>query len=96
MTHGEIRNYNVGMRAKIVRIGNSQGVRIPKPLLERSGLGEDVEIEAEGDQIVIRPLRQPREGWNDAFQAMARAGDDQLFEGELPNQTSFDHGEWSW
>ena len=50
------------MRAKIVRIGNSQGVRIPRPLLLSSELGEDVEIEAEGDQIVIRPIGRPREG----------------------------------
>ena len=96
MTLVGFRNYNVIMRAKIVRIGNSQGVRIPKPLLERSGLGEDVELEAEGDQIIIRPLRRPREGWGDTFRAMAQAGDDELIDGELPNLTSFDHGEWSW
>ncbi len=84
------------MRAKIVRIGNSQGVRIPKPLLERSGLGEDVEIEAEGDQIVIRPIRRPREGWSEVFQAMAHAGDDQLIDGHLRNHSNFDEAEWSW
>ncbi len=84
------------MRAKIVRIGNSQGIRIPKPLLERSGLGEEVEIEAEGDQIVIRPLRRPREGWSEAFQAMTQAGEDQLVDGDQLGQSSFDRGEWMW
>lgn len=69
------------MRAKIVRIENSQGVRIPKLLLLSSGLGEEVEIEAPGDQIVIRPARRPREGWSESFQAMARSGEDELIDG---------------
>ena len=84
------------MRAKIVRIGNSQGVRIPKLLLERSGLGGEVEIEAHENQIILRPVRQPREGWGDAFQAMAEAGDDELVDGEEFVGTSFDEDEWSW
>jgi antitoxin MazE len=84
------------MRATIVRIGNSQGIRIPKLLLERSGLGEEVDIEAREDQIVIRPLRRPRDGWSDAFQEMAQAGEDQLVDGDLPGQSSFDQGEWTW
>ncbi len=84
------------MRAKIVRIGNSQGVRIPKPLLERSGLEGDVEIEAEDNQIVIRPLHRPRDGWSEAFQSMSKAGDDQLMDGELTGQSSFDESEWTW
>jgi antitoxin MazE len=84
------------MRAKIVRIGNSQGIRIPQLLLERSGLGEEVDIEAREDQIVIRPLRRPRDGLSDAFQEMAQAGEDQLVDGDLPGQSSFDQGEWTW
>ena len=84
------------MRTKIVRIGNSQGVRLPKALLEQSGLGEEVELEVAGDQIVIRPLRQPRDGWGDAFSRMAAAGDDALLDGDLQGLTSFDEDEWSW
>ncbi|HEX8069876.1 MAG TPA: AbrB/MazE/SpoVT family DNA-binding domain-containing protein [Pyrinomonadaceae bacterium] len=63
-----------------MRIGNSWGVRIPKPLLERSGLTDEVEIEAQADQLVIRPARRPREGWAEAFRAMAERGDDALIE----------------
>ena len=48
------------MRTRIVKIGNSQGVRIPKLLLERSNLAEEVELEAEDDRIIIRPI-QPQE-----------------------------------
>jgi antitoxin MazE len=84
------------MRARIVPIGNSHGVRIPKPLLERSGLRDEVEIEAEIDQITIRPVRRTREGWGEAFKAMAAAGDDRLLDGDLQGQTTFDTSEWSW
>jgi antitoxin MazE len=84
------------MRAKIVRIGNSQGIRIPKALLERSGLADEVEIDAERDQIIIRPIRQPREGWTHAFRQMADIGDDEPVDGDLVGQTSFDRDEWQW
>jgi len=68
------------MKTRIVRIGNSQGVRIPKPLLEQSGLSEDVELEVGPDQIVIRSVRHLREGWREAFEAMAARGDDALLD----------------
>jgi antitoxin MazE len=44
------------MRARIVKIGNSQGIRIPKPLLEQLKIKEDVDIEIENNQITIRPV----------------------------------------
>lgn len=89
-------NYDVIMRAKIVRIGNSQGIRLPKSLLEQSGLGDEVELEVDGDQIIIRPARQPREGWGSAFERMAEAGDDTLLDGERVVATAFDEDEWTW
>ena len=59
------------MKARIIRIGNSQGIRIPKPLLEQSGLGEEVELEVQHHQIIIRAAERPRQGWEAAFQSMA-------------------------
>lgn len=57
-------DYNVvTMRAKIVPLGNSQGVRIPKLLLEQALLPDEIELEVVGNTIVIRPARKPREGW---------------------------------
>ena len=85
------------MKTRIVRIGNSQGVRIPKLLLERSNLSEEVELEAEENQIIIRSTRQPRQGWADSFKAMAERGDDSLLdEQSLSNQTLWDKDEWHW
>ena len=82
------------VKARIVRIGNSQGVRIPKVLLEETGLADEVEIVPEGNRLVIRPARRPREGWASAFKAMHDAGDDVLLDGYVP--TEFDEEEWDW
>ena len=90
------RNYNVAMKTRIVRIGNSQGVRIPKLLLERSNLAEEVELEAEENRIIIRSMRQPRQDWERAFRAMAEHGDDALLDNNLPIQTQWDEREWQW
>jgi antitoxin MazE len=82
------------MKAKIISIGNSRGIRIPKQLLEMTNLGDEVELEAERDRIVIRSARQPRQGWDDAFKAMAAEGDDRLL--DPPLSTKFDEEEWDW
>ena len=84
------------MKTRIVKIGNSQGVRIPKLLLERSNLAEEVELEAEDDRIIIRSTRQPREGWASAFRAMTERGDDELLDKNPLAQTRWDEGEWQW
>ena len=84
------------MKAQIVRIGNSQGIRIPKPFLQQSGIAREVDIEVQGNQIVLRALRRPREGWEDSFRQMASKGDDRLIDENLPAQTSWDEEEWRW
>ena len=83
------------MKTQIIRIGNSQGVRIPKPFLRHSNIEKDVEIEAQDNQIVIRASKRPREGWEEAFRLMAKHGDDCLLDDPL-NQTSWDLEEWEW
>lgn len=82
------------MKARIIQIGNSRGVRIPKTLLEQAHLTEEVQIEARADEIVIRSLRQPREGWEEAFRNMAARGDDRLL--DEARATSFDEDQWEW
>lgn len=83
-----------GIRTRIVKIGNSQGIRIPKLLLEQSGLTTDVEVEVEGDHLVIRTAPRQRIGWDVAFAAMAENGDDGLLDD--PNTTDWDDAEWEW
>ena len=83
------------MKAELVRIGNSRGIRIPKPLIEQCGLGETVELRVANDCLIISPERQPRQGWNDVFRASGRALDDELLL-EIAEPSEFDRKEWRW
>ncbi|MBI3959380.1 MAG: AbrB/MazE/SpoVT family DNA-binding domain-containing protein [Chloroflexi bacterium] len=82
------------VKTRIVKIGNSQGVRIPKIFLEQSALGEEVELALEAEQIVIRSAHSVRQGWEAAFQAMNEQGDDGLLDGDSLLPTAWDEEEW--
>ncbi|MGC2322684.1 MAG: AbrB/MazE/SpoVT family DNA-binding domain-containing protein [Terriglobales bacterium] len=83
------------MRTELVRIGNSRGVRIPKPLIEQCRLGDTVELRVENDCLVISPERRRRQGWGEAFRAAAPAAHvELLLETAEPNE--FDRKEWQW
>jgi antitoxin MazE len=82
------------MKSRIIKIGNSQGVRIPKVLLEEAGLSDDVELGVEGNSITIRPISRARNGWAAAFAEMAERRDDELIDASVP--TFFDEDEWEW
>lgn len=83
------------MKANIIRIGNSQGVRIPRPILEKCGLRGRVEMNVEDNVLVIAPVQEARDGWSDAFKRMAEQGDDEplLNENDL---SSWDESDWEW
>ena len=83
------------MRARVIKIGNSQGLRIPKPILEQTGIMDDVEIEVEKNQIIIRPIKNVREGWDVAFKIMGEKGDDEQILDENISH-SWDEEEWQW
>ncbi len=83
------------MKVALVPIGNSRGVRLPKPVIEQCGFGPIVELQIVDNRVVIAPDRSCRHGWADAFQEMARRGDDTpIFEDAAP--TEFDSSEWTW
>ncbi len=84
------------MKTRIIKIGNSQGVRIPKLLLEQSSMSDEVELEAQDYQIVIRSAARPRQNWEELFRAMAEKGDDRLIDGDLNGHSSWDKDEWEW
>lgn len=81
------------VKARIVAIGNSQGIRIPKPLLEQAGLAGDVELHAESGRIVIAAVREPRAGWGEAAAELHARGEDGLLHTPAP---AFDSEEWEW
>ena len=75
------------MKAAIRKLGNSQGVIIPKPILAQVGLEDEVDMVVEKDRIVLRrPERKVREGWAAASQEIANAGDDALVWPEFANE----------
>jgi len=84
------------MRARVIKIGNSQGLRIPKPILEQTGIMSDVEIEVEKNKIIIRPIKNARDGWDDAFKVMGEKGDDEPIIDDENISHSWDEKEWQW
>lgn len=82
-------------KTRIVKIGNSQGVRIPKLLLDQTTLGEQVELEVQEGQIVIREARALRADWDEQFSQMAERGDDQPLD-DFATATAWDDTEWVW
>ena len=84
------------IKTRIIKIGNSQGIRIPKLLLEQSNLVEEVELELQDEQIILRPAHPARHGWEEQFQRMAARGDDHLSDGEDAASADWDDEEWEW
>jgi antitoxin MazE len=85
---------NTTVRSKIVKIGNSRGVRIPRLLLEQTGLSDEVDLVVQGNTLVIQGVRSSRQGWRAQFAAMAEQGDDRLL--DPVEMTQWDEAEWTW
>ena len=74
------------MKIAIRKMGNSQGVILPKPVLAQLGLESEAEMSIERDAIVLRkPRTCVREGWAEASKAIAASGDDKLVWPEFGN-----------
>ena len=82
------------IRSKVVKIGNSRGIRIPRTLLEQAGLSNDVEMTVQGDKLIIQPARKARQGWEESFKEMSSQGDDHLIDQDV--STTWDESEWTW
>ncbi len=82
------------MKTRLVRIGNSRGVRLPKPLIEEAGLTDEVEVRIRAGAVVIIAARRPRSGWAEAARRMRLREEDRLLDEPVP--TRFDDTEWRW
>jgi len=82
------------MRARLVQIGSSRGIRLPKTILSEAQLEDEVELKAEPGCIVIRSAKPPRAGWVEAAKKMRERGEDRL--GDPSGSTRFDRDEWEW
>ncbi|PKV62460.1 MULTISPECIES: AbrB/MazE/SpoVT family DNA-binding domain-containing protein [Pontibacter] len=80
------------MEVSIIQIGNSKGLRLTKSILDRYNIKDKVELILEKGQIILKPVEQPRKGWDKAFRKMHENGDDQLLLDDVFGDESFD--EW--
>ena len=85
---------NMMIRSKVVKIGNSRGIRIPRTVLEQAGLTDEVEMTVEGNKLIIQAFRHPRQDWEVRFIDMANRSDDQLL--DETSSTQWDEEDWTW
>ena len=64
---------NTTVQSKLIKIGNSRGVRLPFELIEKAGLNDELELIARDGEILIANRRQPRQGWAEAFRSIGAA-----------------------
>ena len=81
------------MKAQIIQIGNSQGIRIPKAVLEETKLAGEVELEVTPEGLLIRNVKQPRGDWDAVFRSLSDVDDDLSVVGPA---TDFGKKEWQW
>ena len=85
----------ISVKGRIIKVGNSQGIRIPKSLLEQSGIGQNVTIEVRDNQIVIAAASRVRAGWAEAFARMSSNEDEDILLDDVI-ATTWDEVEWEW
>jgi len=83
------------VRVPIVRIGNSRGFRLPKAVPDQCLIADQVELTVKNGTVRPTPVRSARRGWEEAFAAMAAAGDDAAL---VPEEIGhdWDQHEWGW
>lgn len=82
------------MKTRLVRIGNSRGLRLPKPLIEEAGFKDEVEVTLKDGALVITSAEHPRAGWEAAVSLLLERRENKVFEEPAP--TRFDDEEWEW
>ena len=82
------------MKTRLVRIGNSRGVRLPKAIIAQAGLTEEVELGVRDGAVVIARVTSARLGWADAARQIHQRDEDLLLDPPVP--TLFDEKEWEW
>ena len=85
------------MKAKLIRIGNSKGIRLPKAFIKQIKLEDDIDMRIDGTQLIISPAEDPRAGWATAYQAMAERGDDIMLDKNSDlTANEWDELDWRW
>ncbi|WP_420635018.1 AbrB/MazE/SpoVT family DNA-binding domain-containing protein [Candidatus Palauibacter sp.] len=82
------------METRLIQIGNSRGIRIPKTLVEAAGLDAPLRLRVVDSGLLIERANDPRAGWADAARDLRDRGDGGLLDSAVP--TAFDESEWVW
>ena len=85
----------VVVKTKLVRIGNSRGIRVPRVVVEQAGLSEELELEVRRRQLIVRSSVRPRQGWEERFRDMRDPGEGGPLWPDI-SLSSFDEDEWEW
>ena len=83
-------------RTRLVKIGKSRGICLPRLFLDQVELDEEVELEVQDGQVIVRPVPRPRRGWEKQFDGMTARGDDRLLDSKAFSLTSWDEEKWVW
>ena len=81
------------MRIKLIDIGNSKGIRLPKALISQYHLEDEISVEPLDDGLLIKSTSKSRIGWEDAFKNALNTSDLNEWKGF---QNKFDQEEWTW
>ena len=84
------------MKASLIKIGNSQGIRIPKAIIAQCGFEGEVEFLVRNNELIVKPIKASRLKWDSAFKKMDENGDDNLLDPESFPETEWDESEWEW
>jgi antitoxin MazE len=81
------------MKAQIIKIGNSHGIRIPKSVLEETRISGEVELDVTPEGILIRKTKKIRGDWESIFKSLSDTDDDLNL---ADTRTDFAKKEWQW
>lgn len=82
------------MKTKLVKIGNSRGIRLPKAIIDHVGLVDEAELDVREGRLIVTPTKPARSGWADAARGMQGRGEGRMLDAYVP--THFDAEEWTW
>lgn len=81
------------MLSKVIKIGNSKGVRIPAYILKECNIDNKIELEVKDGKLIICAADKPRKNWDEKFREMHRSGHDILL---IDENVGIETEDWKW
>jgi antitoxin MazE len=82
------------MEVALINVGNSKGIILSKTILEKYGFVEKIELVMKQDHLELKPVRPPREGWDEAFKEEHKRGEDELLIDDILDDDIIEEWEW--